>query len=76
VLLPFTRLALSAFLLYGIGYVVPLLRRDLDINATTAGLHASGIAIGTIIAGLRSSSGPMGSGDSQRPSQDSWRRRA
>jgi MFS family permease len=52
VLLPFTRLSLSAFMLYGIGYVVPLLRRDLDINDATAGLHASGIAIGTIIAGL------------------------
>jgi MFS family permease len=47
-----TRLGLSAFLLYGIGYVVPLLRRDLGIDDTTAGLHASAIAVGTIISGL------------------------
>jgi MFS family permease len=52
VLLPFTRLGLSAFLLYGIGYVVPLLRRDLGISDTTAGLHASAIAVGTVISGL------------------------
>ena len=51
-LLPFTRLALAAFLLYGIGYVVPLLRRDFGITESTAGFHASAIAVGTILAGF------------------------
>jgi MFS family permease len=52
VLLPFARLACGAFLLYGIGYIVPLLRRDLGISESTAGLHASAVAIGTLVAGL------------------------
>jgi MFS family permease len=51
VLLPFGRLACAAFLLYGIGYIVPLLRRDLGIGDSLAGLHASAVAIGTLLAG-------------------------
>ncbi len=51
-LLPYARLAIGAFLLYGIGYLVPLLRRDLGISESTAGLHASAVAIGTLIAGV------------------------
>ena len=50
-LLPFGRLAGAAFLLYGIGYVVPLLRRDLAIGDSMAGLHASAVAVGTLLAG-------------------------
>ena len=50
-LLPFGRLASAAFLLYGIGYIVPLLRRDLGIGDSMAGLHASAVAVGTLVAG-------------------------
>ena len=49
---PYARLAIGAFLLYGIGYLVPLLRRDLGISESTAGLHASAVAVGTLVAGV------------------------
>jgi MFS family permease len=52
VTLAFARLSLAGYLLYGFGYVVPLLRRDLDISETLAGLHASAIAVGIILSGL------------------------
>lgn len=51
-LLPFGRLGIAAFLLYGIGYIVPLLRRDLGISDSLAGLHASAVAVGTLLAGI------------------------
>lgn len=51
-LLPFGRMGIAAFLLYGIGYIVPLLRRDLGISESMAGLHASAVAIGTLLAGI------------------------
>ena len=51
-LLPFGRLGIAAFLLYGIGYIVPLLRRDLGISDSMAGLHASAVAVGTLLAGI------------------------
>ncbi len=50
--LPFARLALTGYLLYGFGYVVPLLRRDLVLSESMAGLHASAIAAGIILSGV------------------------
>jgi MFS family permease len=52
VTLAFARLSLAAYLLYGFGYVVPLLRRDLGLSESIAGLHASAIAIGIILSGV------------------------
>ena len=50
--LAFARLSLAGYLLYGFGYVVPLLRRDLGLSESLAGLHASAIAVGIIMSGL------------------------
>lgn len=43
--------ALVGYLLYGFGYIVPLLRRDLGLSESIAGLHASAIAVGIILSG-------------------------
>jgi MFS family permease len=50
--LAFARLSLAGYLLYGFGYVVPLLRQDLGLSDALAGLHASAIAVGIILSGL------------------------
>lgn len=50
--LAFARLSLGGYLLYGVGYVVPLLRRDLGLSDSIAGLHASAIAVGIILSGV------------------------
>lgn len=50
--LAFARLSLGGYLLYGVGYVVPLLRRDLGLSESLAGLHASAIAVGIILSGI------------------------
>lgn len=52
VILAVARLAVAAYLLYGFGYVVPVLRRDLGLSESVAGLHASLIAIGIIVSGV------------------------
>jgi MFS family permease len=52
VTLAFARLSLAGYLLYGFGYVVPLLRRDLGLSESLAGLHATAIAVGIILSGL------------------------
>lgn len=51
-ILAFARLSLGGYLLYGVGYVVPLLRRDLGLSESLAGLHASAIAVGIILSGI------------------------
>ena len=51
-ILPFARLSLGGYLLYAFGYIVPLLRRDLGLSESIAGLHASAIAIGIILSGI------------------------
>jgi len=51
-LLAFARLSLGGYLLYGFGYLVPLLRRDLGLSESIAGLHASAIAVGIILSGV------------------------
>jgi len=51
-ILAFTRLSLAGYLLYGFGYIVPLLRRDLGLSESIAGLHASAIALGIILSGV------------------------
>lgn len=66
-LLPFGRLASAAFLLYGIGYIVPLLRRDLGIGDSLAGLHASAVAAGTLLAGALGERLMRRLGDSNAP---------
>lgn len=50
--LAFARLSLAGYLLYGFGYVVPILRRDLGLAESLAGLHASAIAVGIILSGV------------------------
>jgi MFS family permease len=51
VVLAFARLAVGSYVLYGFGYVVPVLRRDLGLSETVAGLHAVALAIGIIASG-------------------------
>jgi len=47
----FSYLAIWAYLLYGLGNATPYLRDDLRLTAFEAGLHASALAIGTLMAG-------------------------
>ncbi len=47
----FSYLALWAYILYGLGSATPYLRDDLRLTAFEAGLHASALAIGTLLAG-------------------------
>lgn len=51
-LLAFARLSIGGYFLYGVGYLVPLLRRDLGLSESVAGLHASAIAVGIILSGV------------------------
>ena len=45
-------LAVWAYLLYGIGSATPYLRADLHLTDFEAGLHASALAIGVLVAGF------------------------
>jgi fucose permease len=49
---PFSYLAVWAYLLYGLGIVTPYLRADLQLTDFQAGLHASALAVGTLAAGI------------------------
>jgi fucose permease len=51
----FAFLSIWGYLLYGIGSATPYLRDDLRLTAFEAGLHASGLAIGSLVAGLAAS---------------------
>ncbi len=48
----FSYLAIWAYMLYGLGNATPYLRDDLRLTAFEAGLHASALAIGTLVAGV------------------------
>lgn len=50
--LVYGHLGLWGYFLFGFGPVIPLLRDDLEISNTVAGLHASMIAAGSITASL------------------------
>jgi MFS family permease len=45
-------LALWAYVLYGLGIATPYLRDELGLTQFEAGLHASALAVGTLIAGV------------------------
>ena len=47
----FTYLAVWSYLLYGLGNATPYLRYDLHLTAFEAGLHASALAVGVLVAG-------------------------
>jgi predicted MFS family arabinose efflux permease len=47
----FSFLALWGYLLYGLGNATPYLRDDLRLTAFEAGLHASALALGVLVAG-------------------------
>jgi hypothetical protein len=48
----FSYLALWAYLLYGLGNATPYLRQELRLTAFEAGLHASALAAGVLVAGF------------------------
>lgn len=48
----FCYLATWGYMLYGLGNATPYLRDDLRLNAFEAGLHASAMALGVLVAGL------------------------
>jgi MFS family permease len=48
----FSYLSIWGYLLYGLGNATPYLRNDLRLTAFEAGLHASAVAIGTLVAGV------------------------
>ena len=50
--IPFSYLAIWAYLQYGIGNAVPYLRADLHLTDFEAGLHSSALAIGVLAAGV------------------------
>ncbi len=47
----FLYLALWAYMLYGLGNATPYLRADLRLTGFEAGLHASALAVGVLVAG-------------------------
>ncbi|GGM32298.1 sugar MFS transporter [Dactylosporangium sucinum] len=47
----YLQLALWCYFLYGFGPVAPLLRDELHISSTLAGLHGTGFAVGGIVGG-------------------------
>jgi MFS family permease len=49
--LTYLQLAVYGYFLYGFGPSVPLLRRELDISRGVSGLHATALAVGTIVTG-------------------------
>ena len=48
----FSYLAVYAYMLYGLGNATPYLRDDLRLTGFEAGLHASAMAVGVLIAGF------------------------
>ena len=48
----YSYLSLWGFLIYGLGNATPYLRADLRLTAFEAGLHASALALGILIAGV------------------------
>jgi MFS family permease len=48
----FVYLSAWAYLLYGLGNATPYLRSDLRLSDFEAGLHASALAVGVLVAGL------------------------
>lgn len=46
------RYCAGTFFLYGVGYAVPLLRADLRLTDSVAGLHGSAVAVGLIGSGI------------------------
>ncbi|MGN9807943.1 MFS transporter [Micromonospora sp. BQ11] len=49
--LAYAQLGLWGFFLYGFGPVVPLLRDEQGTSAAVAGLHSTGIAVGSLLGG-------------------------
>jgi MFS family permease len=49
---PFSHLAIWAYILYGLGLATPYLRTDLSLTEFQAGLHASAMAAGILTAGV------------------------
>jgi len=52
----FSFLALWSYLLYGLGNATPYLRDDLRLTSFEAGLHASALALGILVAGATADS--------------------
>jgi MFS family permease len=50
--IPFSYLAVWAYLLYALGVATPYLRADLHLTDFEAGLHASALAVGVLAAGV------------------------
>lgn len=48
----FSYLAVYAYILYGLGNATPYLRDDLRLTGFEAGLHASAMAVGVLVAGV------------------------
>ena len=48
----FSHLAIWAYILYGMGVATPYLRTDLRLTDFEAGLHASAMAVGVLVAGV------------------------
>ncbi len=49
--LTYLQLAVYGYFLYGFGPSVPLLRHELDISRGVSGLHATALAVGTVVTG-------------------------
>jgi len=54
--IPFSYLAVWAYLLYALGVATPYLRADLRLTDFEAGLHASALAVGVLAAGVSADS--------------------
>jgi MFS family permease len=52
----FAHMAIWAYCLYGIGVATPYLRTDLGLTDFEAGLHASALAVGILVAGVSTDS--------------------
>jgi MFS family permease len=51
-LLIYAQLSLWGFYIYGLGPVVPLLRDEQGTSTAVAGLHSTGVAVGTLLGGF------------------------
>ena len=54
----FSYLAVYAYILYGLGNATPYLRDDLRLTGFEAGLHASAMAVGLLVAASAANAGP------------------
>ena len=52
----FSYLAIWGYLLYAVGTATPYIRADLGLTGFEAGLHASALAVGVLVAGLTADS--------------------